>query len=103
MQAVKRIEIIATSVELNKILKGLETSGVPGYTVIRNVSGKSSRGTVSDDFSLNSLDNVYVIAFCATEQIDTVIEKLNPILNKFGGACFVSDATQMTVVRCVGS
>ncbi len=103
MQVVKRIEIMASSVELNKILKGLDISGVPGYTVIRNVGGKSARGTVSDDFSLNSLDNVYVIAFCSTEQMEGVIEELNPILNKFGGACFVSDAMQVPVVRCVGS
>lgn len=101
MEVVKRIEIMASSIELNKILKGLEKSGVPGYTVIRNVAGRSLRGTVSDDFL--SLDNVYVIAFCSTEQIDAVIENLNPILNKFGGVCFVSDAMQMNVVRCVGS
>jgi nitrogen regulatory protein PII len=103
MQPVKRIEIMASSVELNKILKGLDQAGVPGYTVLHNVSGKSQRGTVSEDFALNSLDNVYVIAFCAIEQIDQVVEKLNPILNKFGGACFVSDAMQMTIVRCVSS
>ncbi len=101
MQVVKRIEIMASSFELNKILKGLEKSGVSGYTVIRNVAGRSLRGTVSNDFS--SLDNVYVIAFCSTEQIDAAIESLNPILNKFGGVCFVSDAMQMNVVRCVGS
>lgn len=101
MEVVKRIEIMASSVELNKILKGLEKSGIPGYTVIRNVAGRSLRGTVSNDFS--SLDNVYVIAFCSTEQIDEVTESLNLILNKFGGVCFVSDAMQMNVVRCVGS
>ncbi|MCY7276117.1 MAG: P-II family nitrogen regulator, partial [Phormidesmis sp. CAN_BIN44] len=72
-----------------------------GYTVIRNVAGRSLRGTVSDDFS--SLDNVYVIAFCSTEQIDAVIENLNSILNKFGGVCFVSDAMRMNIVRCGGS
>ncbi len=101
MEVVKRIEIMASSVELSKILKGLEKSGVPGYTVIRNVAGRSLRGTSSDD--LSNLDNVYVIAFCSTEQVDTVTENVSPILNKFGGVCFVSDAMQMNVVRCVGS
>lgn len=101
METVKRIEIMASSFELNKILKGLEKSGIPGYSVIRNVAGRSLQGTVSDDFS--SLDNVYVIAFCSPGQIDAVTENLNPILNKFGGVCFVSDAMQMNIVRCVGS
>ncbi|MGV0024193.1 P-II family nitrogen regulator [Phormidesmis priestleyi] len=103
MQSVKRIEIMASSVELNKLLAGLEKAGVPGYTVIHNVTGKSDRGTISEDFALNSLDNVYIIAFCNPDKIDGVIEKLNPILNKFGGACFVSDAMQVAIVRCVSS
>jgi nitrogen regulatory protein PII len=101
MQSVKRIEIIASSVELNKLLAGLEKAGIPGYTVIHNVTGKSDRGTISEDFAFNNLDNVYIIAFCDPDQIDTVIEKLNPILNKLGGACFVSDAMQVAIVRCV--
>jgi nitrogen regulatory protein PII len=101
MQSVKRIEIMASSVELNKILAGLDKAEVPGYTVIHNVSGKSDRGTIPEDFALNNLDNVYVIAFCQIEKLEAVIEKLTPILNKFGGACFVSDAMQVAIVRCV--
>jgi nitrogen regulatory protein PII len=101
MQSVKRVEIVASSVELGKILAGLDKSGVPRYTVIHNVSGKSDRGTISEDFAFSSLDNVYVIAFCNPDKIDAVIERLSPILNKFGGACFVSDAMQVEIVRCV--
>jgi nitrogen regulatory protein PII len=103
MQSVKRIEIIVSSVELNKILTALDKVGIPGYTVIHNVTGKSDRGTISEDFALSNLDNVYVIAFCNPDQSDDVIERLNLILNKFGGACFVSDAMQVAIVRCVSS
>ena len=103
MHSVKRIEIIANSFELGKILDGLERGGVLGHAVIRNVAGKGLRRGSSEDLDMTMLDNVYVIAFCAPEQIKPVVEVIRPILNKFGGACYISDAMEIRSVRCVAS
>lgn len=103
MHSVKRIEIIANSFELGKILDGLERGGILGHAVIRNVAGKGLRGGASEDLDMTMLDNVYVIAFCAPEQIKPVVEAIRPILNKFGGACYISDAMEVRSVRCVAS
>lgn len=97
MHAVKRIEIIANSVELGKILAGLDKAGVHSHTVIRNALGKSSRGEATE------LDNIYVIAFCMPDLIKPVVEIIKPILNKFGGVCYISDAMEISSVRCVAS
>ncbi|WP_250125353.1 P-II family nitrogen regulator [Chroococcidiopsis sp. CCMEE 29] len=102
MHAVKRIEIIANSFELGKILDGLKQAGVTGYMVIRNVAGQGLRGT-SEDLDMTMLDNVWVIAFCAPEKIKTTMEIIRPILNKFGGTCYISDAMEIRSVRCVAS
>lgn len=102
MQSVKRIEIIANYVELAKILQGLERAGVPGHTVIRDVAGKGTRGTITDDLAMTMLDNVYVIAFFPPEKINSVLEVMRPILNKFGGTCFISDAMELRTTKCVG-
>jgi nitrogen regulatory protein PII len=99
----KRIEIMASSLELNKLLQGLEKAGVSGYTIIRNVSGKNARGISSDDDLFNGLDNVCVIAFCDPAGLDAVIKKLTPILNKFGGECFISDALQIETIHCTST
>lgn len=101
MHEVKRIEIVSDSVELGKILDGLEQGGVSSYTVIRNVVGKGVRGNVFDDSAVTMLDNTYVIAFCAPEVVKPVVEKVRPILNKFGGSCWISDAMEIRSVRCV--
>ena len=102
MQAVKRLEIMANYVELEKILEGLEKAGVPGHTVIRDVAGKGTRGTITDDLAMTMLDNVYVIAFFPPEKLTTVIEVMRQILNKFGGTCFISDAMELRTTKCVG-
>jgi nitrogen regulatory protein PII len=102
MHLVKRIEIIANSVELGKILDGLKKGGVSGHIVIRNVAGQGLRGG-SEDLDMTMLDNVYVIAFCPPEKIKPAVEVIRPILNKFGGSCYISDATEIRSTRCVAS
>jgi nitrogen regulatory protein PII len=102
MHLVKRIEIIANSVELGKILDGLKKGGVSGHIVIRNVAGQGLRGG-SEDLEMTMLDNVYVIAFCPPEKLKSAVEIIRPILNKFGGSCYISDATEIRSIRCVAS
>jgi nitrogen regulatory protein PII len=102
MHLVKKIEIIANSFELGKILEGLEKSGVHGHAVIRNVSGRGLREG-NEDLDMTMLDNVYIVAFCAPEHIKTVVENIRPLLNKFGGTCYISDVMEIRSVKCVAS
>ena len=102
MNAVKRIEIIANYIELERILKGLDQAGVPGYTVIRDVAGKSTRGDGKHDLAMTMLDNVYIVAFFPPEKLDAVVANIRAILNKFGGSCFISDAMELRTTKCVG-
>lgn len=105
MHPVSRIEIIAASQEGEKIVDILEKVGAPGYTLIRNVIGKSYWGTVSDDVNLGSskLSNVLIICYCPQEQVKPIVEKVKPILNKYGGVCYLSDAMEIRSVHCVAS
>jgi nitrogen regulatory protein PII len=102
MHLVKKIEIIANSFELGKILESLDKSGVQGHAVIRNVSGKGLQGG-AEDLDMTMLDNVYIISFCLPEQLKTVVENVRPLLNKFGGTCYVSDVMEIRAVKCVAS
>ncbi len=102
MHLVKRIEIIANSVELGKILDSLDKSGVHGHAVIRNVAGKGLRSG-NEDLDMTMLDNAYILAFCMPDQIKPVVENIRPILNKFGGTCYISDVMEIRSVKCVAS
>jgi nitrogen regulatory protein PII len=98
MQLVKKIEIIANSFELGKILDKLHKSDVRGHAVIRNVAGSGLREG-NEDLDMTMLDNVYIIAFCLPDRIDTVIENVRPLLNKFGGTCYISDVMEINSVN----
>ena len=93
MQAIKRIEIVSDSVESHKLIKVLEDVSVLNYTVIRNVIGKGVKGTNSGDLDMSMLENDYVIAFFLADKTEDLIKKLKPITQKFGGVCYISDAT----------
>ncbi|WP_421656643.1 P-II family nitrogen regulator [Leptothermofonsia sp. ETS-13] len=103
MHPVKRIEIISDSVEMGKIVEALKKAGVTSYTVIHNVESKGIKGTVFDDSSVTMLDNAYVIAFCPPEKAKSVVEVVRPILNKFGGSCWISEVMEIRSVRCIAS
>ena len=101
MHLVKKIEIIANSFELGKILDSLNKSGVHGHAVIRNVAGQGLRA--GEDLDMTMLDNVYIIAFCMPEHVKTVAENVRPLLNRFGGTCYISDVMEIRSVKCAAS
>lgn len=103
MHLVKRIEIVSDSVELAKIVEALKEAGASSYTIIHNVESKGIKGTVFDDSAVTMLDNAYVIAFCPPEKLKALAEAIRPILNKFGGSCWISEVTEIRSVRCISS
>lgn len=100
MHDVKRIEIIANSFELAKLLAALDQSGVHNYVVNRNVSGKQLHAG-KEDLDTMLGDNVYIVAFCAPDLLRSVIESIRPLLNRFGGGCHITDAIEVRSIKCI--
>ena len=92
MQAVKRVEIVTDTMELNRVLELLDEIGISGYTVIRNAEGKGHRGIRSGDDITRVFQNSYVLTACSPEQLERVVATIRPILKRVGGICLVSDA-----------
>lgn len=92
MQAVKRVEIVTDTLELDRVLQLLTDAGVSGYTVIRNAEGKGHRGLRSGDDVTRVFQNSYVLVACSPEQVQQVVAAVRPVLKRVGGICLVSDA-----------
>ena len=92
MQAVKRVEIVTDTLELDRILALLDKAGVSGYTVIRNAEGKGHRGIRSGDDLTSVFQNSYVLTTCSEEQLEKIVAAVRPVLKRIGGVCLVSDA-----------
>jgi hypothetical protein len=89
----KRLDLFLNERELEKVCKAILKAGAPGYSVMRHVTGMGVGGEISEamDFS-NFGANAHVIVFCAADLLPGLREEVNPLLRRYGGVGFVSDA-----------
>ena len=92
----KRLDLIFSERELDAMLKSLEKAEVPGYTVMKHVTGRGPETIVSEDTEVTGLGaNAHVIVFCEQDSLVKVKEYIQPILNYYGGVAYVSEATRL--------
>jgi nitrogen regulatory protein PII len=69
----KRIDLFLSEREVNKVCKAISKAGVPGYSVIRHVTGKGLAGEISESMDFSGLGaNAQVIVFCEPDLVPTV-------------------------------
>ena len=89
----KRLDIIFSERELNEMLKCLEKAEVPGYTVMKHVTGRGPERVVSEDMEFTGLGaNAHVIVFCKEELLEKIKNHIQPIMSYYGGVAYVSEA-----------
>ena len=92
----KRLDLIFSERELTKMLQSLERANVPGYTVMKHVTGRGPERVVSEDMEFTGLGaNAHVIIFCEEYILEQIKENISPILNYYGGVAYVSEANQL--------
>lgn len=87
----KKIEILIEAVKLDSVIYQLEEIGVPGYTVVGNISGKGVNGVLDHNCKAKVFENTYIFTVCTAVQATEVLEYLDEVFQYFSGACFVSD------------
>ena len=89
----KRIDLFISEREVAKVCKALRKAGVPGYSVMRHVTGMGLAGEISEAMDFSGLGaNAHVIVFCEPDQVCEARAALRPLFSVFGGVGFVSDA-----------
>ena len=92
MEATKRIEIITDAHEMREVRAVLESLGVGGYSIIRDVTGRGERGEQSGDEVTGVFTNALLLTTCDAERLPQLVEAIRPILRRRGGVCLVTDA-----------
>ena len=93
MKICKRIEIVIEQPLASRMSELLVELGAPGYTLISNAAGRGDRGVRrADEPTGTSTNCMFIIACDDVALVDTIVERLRPILSRSGGVCLVSDA-----------
>ncbi len=93
----KKVEIVIESLKLNRIVFELEEIGVPGFTIVGNISGKGVNGAVDHNRKVKVFENTYIFTVCTTEQADKIVDYMEGVLQYFSGTCFVSNVQVLDV------
>lgn len=92
LHKMKKLEIIVKGEDLQFVLDLLERAGVPGYTIIHNLSGKGSHGFHEGHLLFNEEDVLdMVVVVTDEEKSEAILEGLLPFFNKHSGVVFVSE------------
>ncbi len=92
----KRLDLIFSERELDAMLKCLEKAEVPGYTVMKHVTGRGPERVVSEDMEFTGLGaNAHVIVFCDEEVLERIKVQIQPLLNYYGGVAYISNAEKL--------
>ena len=92
----KRVDLIFGERELDQMLVLLEKAEVPGYTVMKHVTGRGPERIVSEDMEFTGLGaNAHVIVFCDEETLERISKAVKPILEYYGGVGFIAEAKEI--------
>ncbi|MEB3257794.1 MAG: transcriptional regulator [Cyanobacteriota bacterium] len=89
----KRIDFFVSERETERLCKAIRKAGAPGYSVMRHVTGWGLAGEISEAMDFSGLGaNAHVVVFCEEPLLNALRIEVNPLLKRFGGVGFVSDA-----------
>jgi hypothetical protein len=89
----KRIDFFVSEREVDRLCKTIRKAGAPGYSVTRHVTGFGLAGEISEAMDFSGLGaNAHVVVFCEEPLLGSLRELARPLLARFGGVGFVSEA-----------
>lgn len=92
MKSVKRIEIVIDKPHEPEVRAKLRSLGVPGFTVFEAITGFGDRGSRDGGELSDAMVNRYVLTTCQPQQLETIVQAIEPLLHQHGGLCLITDA-----------
>lgn len=92
---IKKIEIITDFSYLKILVKLLDDHNVNGYTIIKDVMGKGTRGNKDGHGISGGFKNCYLMLCCEMEEAKRIAELIKPLLARSGGIAIVTDVDSL--------
>jgi len=98
MKTQVKIEVVIESIQESRVISLLKETGLSGYSIIRDVGGFGSHGMHETGSRFTDTHtNSYIFSVCSQERAEEFSQRLQPMLKKFGGICFMSDVNMVVV------
>ncbi len=91
----KRVDFFVSERELERLCKAIRQTEAPGYSVMRHVTGWGLAGEISEAMDFSGFGaNAHVVVFCDQNAMEALRVVVRPLLERFGGVGFVSEAEE---------
>lgn len=90
MEALKKVQIIISSLEADEIIEVFEKHGHNAYTRIEDIKGRGERGTQDGQGLARAFSNDMLIFIVQESTFESVREELHELMEEYGGLCLVN-------------
>ena len=91
MEALKKVQIIISSLEADDIIELFEKHGHKAYTRIEDIKGRGERGFQDGQGLARAFSNDMLIFIISEQTLNAIKEELRELMSEYGGLCLVSD------------
>lgn len=95
MEALKKVQIIISSLDADEIIDVFEQHGQKAYTRIEDIKGRGERGTQDGQGLARAFSNDMLIFIVSQETFDSLKEDLRELMKEYGGLCLVNDVESL--------
>ncbi|MHB1321213.1 MAG: P-II family nitrogen regulator [Acidithiobacillus ferrivorans] len=100
LSPLKKLELIMEGVHKDFATDLLDRSGVKGYTIVGNLSGKGSHGIHNGHVMFNEDDVLIMIIVAVPEElVPPILKGFAPFFEKHTGVVFVTDIQVSRLVK----
>ncbi|MEM9388583.1 MAG: transcriptional regulator [Pseudomonadota bacterium] len=93
MRPCKRLEIVLERSQMERLIRALHEAGADGYTFLMHAGGSGDRGyRRADDVTDTDENCVFIVAAEDDDAAQAILDRVRPILERYGGMCLLSDA-----------
>lgn len=95
MDALKKVEVVISSLDAREVIQTFEKQGHFAYTRIEEIKGRGERGHQDGQGLARAFSNDMLIFVVPGTLFDKVKEELREIMTEYGGICLVSEVQSL--------
>ena len=95
MAALKKVQIIISSLEADEIIEVFENHGHYAYTRIEDIKGRGDRGTQDGQGLARAFSNDMLIFILEPRVLEATKNEIKELMSDYGGICLISDVESL--------
>ena len=95
MEALKKVEIVISSLDAPEVIRVFKKHGHSAYTRVEDIKGSGERGTQDGQGLARAFSNDLLIFAVKASVFQEVKEEIRMLMEDYGGLCLVSDVQSL--------